>query len=282
MVNWGMRYHQQNGSFLSVLFFGVKGQTMKPAEEIKVLIRDIYGKIASMGEVCSCWMSYVEDVDLVEQAVFLGYCEEEIRGIPKEALTGLGSGNPLAFIELQEGQTVLDLGSGAGLDSFLAAKKVGSSGQVIGVDLTEEMVKKARGLVHKYGYTNISFKVGDVEDLPVGDESVDVVISNCVLHFTPNKLVAFKEAFRVLKPGGSMIVSDMVADGEVSEYARWCFEAWTGCKAKLIQKQDYIEVIKKAGFRKVTILKEQPFQKFGIGNNSGEEIKSIQVRANKK
>jgi SAM-dependent methyltransferase len=254
---------------------------MKPVEEIKEFSKDIYGKVASEGEGCSCCINYAKDVDLVNQAVFLGYCEAEIREIPKEALMGLGSGNPLAFVSLAEGQTVLDLGSGAGVDSFLAAQKVGNSGQVIGVDLTEGMVQKARRLAHKYGYTNTSFKVGDVEDLPVSDESVDVVISNCVLNLTPNKLAVFKEAYRVLKPGGIMVISDMVADGEISEYVKWCFEAWTGCKTGLIQKQEYINLIKEAGFINVELRKERPFQKFGLGGNSGEEIKSIQVRAQK-
>jgi arsenite methyltransferase len=255
---------------------------MRPSEQIKELIKNIYGKIASNDEACSCWLQYSGGLDLFKQALFLGYSEEELREVPQEALMGLGSGNPLGFFELCKGQGVLDLGSGAGLDSFLAAKKVGDKGLVIGIDMSKEMVKKAQGLASKYGYTNIIFGVGEAEDIPLADESIDVVISNCVLNLTPKKLAVFKEAYRVLKPGGIMVISDMVADGEVTEYAKWCFEAWTGCKTGLIQKQEYINLIKKGGFINVVLLGERPFQKFGLGGNSGEEIKSIQVRGQKR
>jgi len=255
---------------------------MKTEKGVKEFVKDIYGKIADEGEVCSCCINYAEDVDLFEQAVMLGYSEEEIREIPKEALMGLGSGNPLSLIELQEGQTVLDLGSGAGLDSFLASKKVGEKGNVIGIDMTEEMVKRASAIAGQYGYQNIEFKVGGIENLPFDNESIDVVVSNCVINLTLNKLAAFKEVYRVLKPGGVIALSDMVADGELSEYVKWSFEAWTGCQAGLIQKQEYLELMKEARFTNVGILKEKPFQKLGIGNNSGGEIKSIQVRAFKK
>lgn len=252
---------------------------MTEEKEVKEFVKDIYGKVASESDVCSCCIDQSEDIDLFAQALFLGYSRGEIKNVPQESLMGLGSGNPLEFVALQKGQTVLDLGSGAGVDSFLAAKKVGDKGHVIGIDMTGEMVRKARILANRYGYQNIDFKEGDVENLPLDDESVDVVISNCVINLTPNKSATFREAYRVLKPGGSMVLSDMVADGELSEYAKWSFEAWTGCQAGLIQKQEYLELMEEAGFLNVAIVKERPFQKLGIGRNSGEEIKSIHVRA---
>ena len=251
-------------------------------EEVKEFVKDIYGKVVSEGEVCSRCVSRSEDADLLGQALFLGYEEEEVRAAPREALMGLGSGNPLALIELHEGQTVLDLGSGGGLDCFLAASKVGGRGCVIGIDMTEGMVTKARMLARRYGYMNIEFGLGEIEALPLEDESVDVVISNCVINLTPYKLVTFEEVYRVLKAGGGIALSDMVADGELSEYVKWSYEAWTGCQAGLIQKQEYIELMQKAGFSNVEVLKERPFPKLGIGKSSGEEIKSIQVKALKK
>lgn len=222
-----------------------------------------------------------EKVDLVEHARLLGYAKEEIEKIPRESLMGLGSGNPLGFVCVGEGQIVLDLGSGAGVDSFVAANRVGKEGTVIGIDMTEAMVKRAQSIAERYGYGQVVFVVGTVERLPLRNDSVDVVISNCVLNLTVEKLAAFREAYRVLKAGGSMVVSDMVAEGEVSRYAQWCFESWTGCTAGLIQKEAYLALIGEAGLSNAAIVGERAFQKFGIGGNSGDEIKSIQVRAEK-
>lgn len=252
---------------------------MKQGANIKESVKDLYERVAGEGEVCSCCLDQSEDVDLFAQALFLGYREEDLRNIPSEALMGLGSGNPLALIDLHEGQLVLDLGSGGGVDCFLASRRVGETGQVIGIDMASAMVRRARSLAIQHGYENIRFGVGEIENLPLGDGSIDAVVSNCVINLTSDKLTTFKEALRVLKPKGRIVLSDMVADGELSEYVKWSFQAWTGCQAGLIQKQEYVALLQKAGFTDVEIVQERPFQKLGIGDNSGEEIKSIQVRA---
>jgi SAM-dependent methyltransferase len=244
-------------------------------------VRDFYNKVTDDGRSCGCGRNYTEGVDLIAHAQLLGYRREDIERVPQEALMGLGSGNPLGFVEVSEGQVVVDLGSGAGLDSFLVANKVGARGSVIGIDMTEAMVRKARAIAERYGYENVNFSVGTVENLPLDNDSVDIVVSNCVLNLTVQKLEAFKEAYRILKPGGSMAISDMVADGELSQYVKWCFESWTGCVAGLVQKEEYCELIREAGFNNPVVLRERSFQKFGVGGNSGNEIKSIQVKAEK-
>ena len=249
---------------------------------VRAFVKDLYEKVAGEEQHSCCWLSEGERIDLVAHAELLGYVREDIDKIPPEALMGLGSGNPLGFVDLGEGQVVIDLGSGAGVDSFLAANKVGKKGKVIGIDMTPAMVGRARALAERYGYENVEFRRGAVERLPVDSNSADVVISNCVLNLTTDKLKAFKEAFRVLEPGGCMVVADMVADGELSDYVKWCFESWTGCVVGLIQKEAYLELIRKAGFTNPVVLRERPFQKFGLGANSGDEIKSIQVRAEKR
>jgi len=254
---------------------------MSVDNEVKEFVKDVYGSFVAESEDSSGSIYPSDYLDLISQALFLGYSEDEIRTLPPESLMGLGSGNPLAFVELRKGQTVLDLGCGAGLDSFLAAQKVGESGHVVGIDMTAEMVTKARDLARRYSYRNIEFKLGDVENHALLTESFDVVVSNCVLNLTPDKLAAFKEAHRVLKRGGSLVLSDIVAEGELSEYVKWSFEVWTGCQTGLIQKQDYLGLISDAGFPDIEIVKETPFQKLGIGRNSGEEIKSIQLRAHR-
>ena len=253
----------------------------KNGEAVRDHVRNIYGTVAGDQGLCGCSASSEDGFDLVAHAQFLGYAKEDIEKVPHEALMGLGSGNPLGGVEVNEGHVVLDLGCGVGLDSFIAARKVGASGRVIGIDMTEAMVERARTLAKFYGYRNVDFRVGVVEKLAVDNECVDVVISNCVMNLTVQKLIAFKEAYRVLKPGGCMVISDLVAEGELSDYVRWSFESWTGCMAGLVQKEDYLGVIREAGFNDPSILRERQFQKFGIGNNSGDEIKSILVRAEK-
>jgi SAM-dependent methyltransferase len=258
-----------------------EGTGKRSNEAVREFVGDLYEKVAAEQEGACCWKSPGEEVNLVAQALLLGYLKEDIEKVPQESLTGLGSGNPLGFVDLCEGQVVLDLGSGGGLDSFIAASRVGEHGRVIGIDMTEAMVQKARMLGERYGYENVDFSLGTVENLPLDNDSVDVVVSNCVLNLTLEKLKAFREAHRVLKPGGCMVISDMVADGELSRYVKWSFESWTGCVAGLIQKKVYLALIRESGFGNLVVLNERPFQKFGVGNNSGNEIKSIQVRAGK-
>ena len=196
---------------------------MKREEEIKEFVKDRYGKIASKEH--SCCPGCAIPTELVDRGRSMGYSEQEIKSVPGAAMMGLGCGNPTALAELREGETVLDLGSGGGLDVFLAAQKVGEKGKVIGADMTPEMVEKARENAKKGNYNNVEFRVGEIENLPVEDDSVDVIISNCVINLSLDKLVAYKEAFRVLRSNGRILISDLVTEGELPEDARRSFEA---------------------------------------------------------
>lgn len=252
---------------------------MEREKTIKNFVKDRYAKIASKGS--SCCPSCVCPADLIEQAKSIGYTEQEIRNIPEAAMMGLGCGNPTALAELKEGETVLDLGSGGGLDVFLAAQKVGEKGKVIGVDMTPEMVEKARENAKKNDYKNVEFRIGEIEKLPIEDDSIDVVISNCVINLSPDKLATYKEAFRVLKPNGRILISDMVTEGELPEDVRQSLEAWAGCIAGALEKQEYLNTIKKAGFRDVTIVAEYPSGEPRMDTRLTGKIISIKVRAHK-
>jgi SAM-dependent methyltransferase len=252
---------------------------MKREKEIKKFVKDRYAKIASKGE--SCCPSCACPADLVEQAKSVGYSEQEIRSVPEAAVMGLGCGNPTALAELKEGETVVDLGSGGGLDAFLVAQRVGEDGYVIGIDMTEEMIKRARENASRYGYNNVEFRVGEIENLPLEDDSIDVIISNCVINLSPDKLATYKEAFRVLRRNGRILISDLVTEGELPEDVRRSFEAWAGCIAGALEKQEYLNTIKKAGFRDVTIVAEHPFGEPGMDNRLAGKIISIQVKAYK-
>jgi len=252
---------------------------MKREKEIREFVKERYAEIASEGD--SCCPSCACPPDLVEQAKSMGYSEQEIRSVPEGAVMGLGCGNPTALAELKEGETVLDLGSGGGLDVFLAARKVGEKGKVIGVDMTPEMLEKARENAKKGNHKNVEFRVGEIENLPVEDDSIDVVISNCVINLSPDKLATYKEAFRILKPNGRILISDLVTEGELPEDVRRSFEAWAGCIAGALEKQEYLNTIKKAGFRDVTILAEHPLGEPGMDDRLTGKIISIQVKAYK-
>ena len=193
-----------------------------------------------------------------------------------EANLGLGCGNPTAFSEIKEGDTVLDLGSGAGFDAFLAVRKVGEQGRVIGVDMTEEMVNKAQDTAVKHGFKNVEFRLGDIEKLPVEDTSVDIIISNCVINLAPDKDKVFKEAFRVLKNGGKMFVSDIVLLGELTEEQKNNPKLISGCVAGALPKEEYLEKIKKAGL-KVEILNEN--KDISKEQYRGIPLESILVKA---
>jgi ubiquinone/menaquinone biosynthesis C-methylase UbiE len=195
-----------------------------------------------------------------------------------EVNLGLGCGNPTALGKIKEGAVVLDLGSGAGFDCFLASKKVGKTGKVIGVDMTEEMVNKAKGLAKKHGYANVDFRLGDIEDLPVEGGTIDVIISNCVINLAPDKSKVFKEAYRVLKTGGRMYVSDIVLLQELSEEQRNDKELLSGCVAGALLKQDYIEKIKQAGL-KVRVLSEDV--DISKTQYNGLALESIKIEAAK-
>ncbi len=252
---------------------------MKREEEIKEFVRDRYAEIASRGS--SCCPSCACQTDLFEQAKTMGYSEQELGSVPEATVMGLGCGNPTALAELKEGEIVLDLGSGGGLDAFLAARRVGESGQVIGVDMTEEMVERARRNASRYGYSNVEFRVGEIENLPLDDDSVDVIISNCVINLSPDKLATFKEAFRVLKAGGRILISDLVTEGELPEDVRRSFEAWAVCIAGALEKQEYVDTIRRAGFRDVSLVAQHSYAELGMDDRLSGKITSVQVKAYK-
>jgi SAM-dependent methyltransferase len=189
----------------------------------------------------------------------IGYSKDEMNQVPEGANLGLGCGNPVALASLREGQTLLDLGSGAGFDCFLAARAVGEQGRVIGVDMTPEMVKKAWENAKNGGYSNVEFRLGDIEHLPVIDNSVDVILSNCVINLAPNKPKVFSEAFRVLKPGGKLTLSDVVLLRPLPPVLASSAAAYLGCVAGASLKSDYLHMLAEAGFADVEVVGESPF-----------------------
>ncbi len=230
-------------------------------EEIKKVVREGYAKVAKKeGSCCASASSCCGGTDLAENiSKRIGYTEEELQSVPRGANIGLGCGNPIALASLNEGETVLDLGAGAGFDCFLAANQVGQKGRVIGVDMTPEMIEKARENAQKGNYKNVEFRLGEIENLPVADNSVDIVISNCVINLSPDKQKVFQEAFRVLKPGGRLMVSDITLLKELPHFVKNSIEAYIGCISGAIMKDEYIKVIREAGFRKVKIIDETSF-----------------------
>jgi arsenite methyltransferase len=189
----------------------------------------------------------------------LGYSEDDLKNIPDGANLALGCGNPTAHASIQEGETVLDLGSGGGLDCFIAANKVGKTGKVIGIDMTPAMLSRARENAVKGNYDNVEFRLGEIENLPVADNSVDLIISNCVINLSPDKEQVFREAFRVLKPGGRLMVSDIVLLKELPEAIRNNAQAYANCIGGAIMKDQYLGAIENAGFNNVEIMKQSNF-----------------------
>jgi len=218
--------------------------------DIKKIVKDAYKEIATKGSACGC------SCGAGKISKSIGYTDEELK-IVGSANLGLGCGNPLAFGKLKEGDIVLDLGSGAGIDAILAAKKVGVSGRVIGVDMTEEMIDKARANVAKLGLKNVEFMLGEIENLPIEDNFVDTIITNCVINLTPDKSKTFAEAYRVLKPGGKIYLSDIVLLEELTAEQRSNKELISGCVAGALLRDDYLAKLEGAGF-KVNILYENP------------------------
>jgi SAM-dependent methyltransferase len=229
-------------------------------KKIKKKVRESYAEIAKQGSsCCSPTNAPCCGDEACNASKAIGYSDKEIGSVPEGANLGLGCGNPIALTSLKEGETVLDLGSGAGFDTFLAAQKVGKSGKVIGVDMTPEMIKRARENAHKGKYSNVEFRLGEIEHLPAKDNSVDIVISNCVINLSPDKEKVFKEAFRVLKPGGRLMVSDIVLLKELPEHIKNSSEAYVGCIAGAILKKDYVQAAQKAGFKDLKIVDEVSF-----------------------
>ena len=183
----------------------------------------------------------------------LGYDPKDLSSLPPEADMGLGCGNPTAIAGLRPGETVVDLGSGGGIDCFLAAGKVGPAGKVIGVDMTREMIDRARKAAGKSGHANVEFRLGEIENLPIRDEEADVIISNCVINLSPDKGRVFREAWRTLKPGGRLMVSDIVLSGDLPEMARASMALWAGCVSGAILEKDYLRLVAEAGFTEVSV-----------------------------
>lgn len=220
-------------------------------ETIKV-VREKYASVAKQQSGCGCGCSC--DNGANEYAKSLGYSQDELNNIPLEANMALSCGNPTAIANLKEGEVVLDLGSGAGFDCFLASSKVGASGKVIGVDMTPEMLEKARTIAANEGFTNVEFRLGEIENLPVADNTVDVIISNCVINLSADKKRTFQEIFRVLRPGGRVAISDVALSKDLPEKTRSSIEAYVGCIAGAIHIDEYIELIKGVGLRNVKVV----------------------------
>jgi SAM-dependent methyltransferase len=219
-------------------------------EKVRKMVREGYAKKAKADERgcgCGCGTSVSEQI---------GYSRQELSSVPEGADLSLGCGNPVALASLKEGETVVDLGSGGGLDCFLAAKRVGTKGKVVGVDMTPEMLDKARANCQKGAYKNVEFRLGEIENLPVADGAADVVISNCVINLSPNKQRVFDEAFRVLKRGGRLMISDIVLLKELPEPVKKSVLAYVGCISGAEMKTTYVKMIEKAGFKEVKIVEE--------------------------
>ena len=246
--------------------------------EVKEHIKKVYGEIAqnqgSCGCGCGCNPSS-KDTDLR-----IGYSEEDLKNIPEASTMGLGCGNPVALASLQEGETVLDLGSGGGIDVFLTAKTVGPTGKVIGVDMTKAMINKSRALATKYGYQNVEFRLGEIENLPIEDESIDIIISNCVINLSLDKEKVFREAHRVLKPTGRILISDIVTEKELPKAVKKSFAAWAGCVAGALEKTQYLNTIRRAGFKKVEIVSQSTFD-VDLSKDLKGQVTSVQVEAYK-
>jgi len=214
---------------------------------------------------------------LIDVTKLIGYNQKELESIPQEAILGVGCGAPINHTQLKEGETVVDLGSGAGIDIFLAARKVLDSGKAIGIDMTDEMLQKARDNAKKGNYLNVEFKKGDIEEnIPLNDNSVDAVISNCVINLTTNKTNAFKEVFRILKNNGRMVISDLITDQELS-VDQINSEKWCECIDGALTKENYLSCIRDAGFEKINVLEERAYMDGEKIN--GRKITSLIIKA---
>lgn len=252
-------------------------------EKIKEHVKKRYGAIAT-ADCSSCSTGCCSSSSCGPSPQYVawkvGYSPSDIESVPENSLLGLGCGNPVALASLKEGETVLDLGSGGGIDVFLAAKRVGTTGKVIGVDMTQEMVERAKATALEQGYTNVEFRSGEIENLPVEDKTVDVIISNCVINLAPDKQKVFNEAYRVLKPDGRLMVSDLVTEGNLPEDVRNSFDAWAGCIAGALEKSDYLNKIAEAGFQNIKVVSQKPYT-IDVSHELRGKITSVQVEAHK-
>jgi len=270
-----------------------KGETIHDPQEVKEYIKKRYSNLVTQssnsccGPSASCGSSVdtgVFEIAMKDKKNFvenLGYTEVELTDLPDDVTNAaFGCGNPTAIAELLPGEIVLDLGSGAGIDVFLAAKKVGPTGKVIGLDMTPAMIEKATKNAEKMGLFNVEFKLGEMEAIPLVDESIDVVISNCVINLSPDKAQVFRQIFRVLKSGGRIAVSDLVLNGELPDFIKRDFEAWAGCIAGALPEIEYLQNIRDAGFVNITIdSKRSAMELYYTIKESPELIKRIQDEA---
>ena len=242
---------------------------VEKSESIKEHVKQRYAEVArnaqqSAGCGCDCGTASTASccgpVSKEAYVQGIGYSLDEIKDLPETALgAAAGCGNPTAIAGLKEGEVVLDLGSGGGIDVFLAARKVGPTGKAIGVDMTDEMLALARRNAEELGFENVEFRKGDIEELPVDDESIDIIISNCVINLAPDKDKVFREAYRVLKPGGRITVSDIVTDGPLPQEIKENPDGWAACVSGALEAETYLQKIRDAGFEKVQILDRRGF-----------------------
>ena len=235
-------------------------------DNIRKAVREQYGRVAVSGNSgCGCSATSCcdnSDPDAKATSMELGYSNADVNEVPDGANMGLGCGNPKAIASLKDGETVLDLGSGGGFDSFLAVREVGEAGKVIGVDMTTEMVSKAWKNADKAGYDNVEFRLGEIESLPVADSIVDVIISNCVINLSPEKAKVFQESFRVLKPGGRLAISDVVATADLPETLKNDMALYTGCMAGASSIPDIENMLRDAGFDNIEIKPKDESKEF--------------------
>lgn len=251
--------------------------TTVPVDTTHEAVREHYGEVARTSGACGCGPGCCGSGTTQSEA--LGYGADDLKELPEGADMGLGCGTPLAFAHLRAGETVLDLGSGGGIDCFLAANQVGPTGKVIGVDMTAEMVEKARGNAAKVSATNVEFRLSEIEHLPVGNRSVDVVVSNCVINLSPDKTAVFREAFRVLKPGGRVAISDIVTSAPLPEAIRNDRIALVGCVASAPAIEDLRSHLVEAGFVDVTIDVNDASRSFIKGWNPGSGVENFVAAA---
>ncbi len=260
---------------------------MKDKEEIRESVRNDYSKVAK-GEskgCCGGGIGCCSPIEIKETSLMIGYSEEDLDGIPTGANMGLGCGNPIAIASLKEGERILDLGSGGGFDSFLARRRVGETGLVIGVDMTPEMIKLARNNAKKSGFDNVEFRLGEIENLPVADSSIDVIISNCVINLSPDKKRVFEEAYRVLRRGGRLSISDVVATADIPEEVRNDLSSISKCIAGAEQADRLEDMLKKTGFINIRIVpKDNSREIIGSwepGRNAEDFVASYIIEAEK-
>jgi SAM-dependent methyltransferase len=245
---------------------------LKKNKKIKQHVKKRYAELAK-GTSCCDVTTCCGSSSRTSYAKMIGYSDAELKGLPDSVLGIVaGCGNPTALADLREGEVVLDLGSGGGIDAFLAAKKVGPKGKVIGVDMTEEMIQLAKENAERMKTENVEFRLGEIENLPLEDEMVDVIISNCVINLSPDKDKVFSEAFRVLKPGGRLLISDIVTHGELPSEIWENLEMWAACVAGALDEKVYLQKIRNAGFKEVEVIAKNDFM--GM-------VSSIKVRAYK-